>query len=233
MADGTPFTQSEAYLGLMAEQQAIEEPPQPSRYRVLKRLASNPDNHFVVSFGGGSVPGLAGNAALATLMEELELLDHLREVWGTSAGSIVGGLWASGCAGRDCLDTVESMRDVKAIDIPFWDVFMRGGWRLATKKELPEGLIRGQEFRNALRRDLLSDRFEDARFPLRILAVSDDGHARKIVFRDGSIEHACMASMCLPGISYPVLDEGGFLHLLETGELPDGMADDQGSGSDE
>ncbi|MGH7150102.1 MAG: patatin-like phospholipase family protein, partial [Planctomycetota bacterium] len=57
-----------------------------------------------MGFGGGAAHGLAGNGALAALLEELGLRPHVREVWGTSAGAIVGAAWAGGLHGRDILE---------------------------------------------------------------------------------------------------------------------------------
>ncbi len=43
------------------QRQEIERPCDSGQFRVLTRLASNPDTHLAVSFGGGSVPALAGD----------------------------------------------------------------------------------------------------------------------------------------------------------------------------
>ena len=165
---------------------------------------SNPENRLVVSLGGGSVPGLAGNTALAKLLEELDLLDDISEVWGTSAGSIIAGFWASGVEASGILDIVDDLKNIRAVDFARWEVLVQGLWRLMLLKELPEGLIRGKVFRRTLRENLRAERIEDCRLPLRIIACTDDGYARKVVFREGPVEEACMASMCLPGISFPV-----------------------------
>lgn len=36
---------------LMAQREEIEAPCNPSHYRILKRIASNPDNHLAIGFG--------------------------------------------------------------------------------------------------------------------------------------------------------------------------------------
>src|SRR6187431_1938860 len=81
--DGTERLQEEVELDL-------------ERFSALRRLASDPDKRLVVCMGGGGVPSLCGNAALADLVERLGLREHVAEIWGTSAGAIVGGSWASG-----------------------------------------------------------------------------------------------------------------------------------------
>ena len=59
------------------------------RFTTLERLVKDEGHRLVVSFGGGAVPGLAGNIGLAYLLEQLDLKKHVEEVWGTSAGAIV------------------------------------------------------------------------------------------------------------------------------------------------
>ena len=73
----------------------ISAPLDASRYSTLLRLVRDEGNRVVVSFGGGSIPGLSGNLALARILEELEVRPHVAEVWGTSAGAVCGGGWAT------------------------------------------------------------------------------------------------------------------------------------------
>lgn len=55
---------------VQAAREEIEVAPDAGEYRVLLRLATNPRNFFAVAFGGGSLPGLAGNCALAAFLAE-------------------------------------------------------------------------------------------------------------------------------------------------------------------
>src|SRR5262245_675110 len=98
--------QQNAYLARRAE---IEAPPDPADYSAFVRLASSPENRLIVSFGGGATPGLCGNLALARLLEELNLRPHIAEVWGTSAGAVIGGGWATGSDALDVLRLVQGL----------------------------------------------------------------------------------------------------------------------------
>ena len=73
------------YQQIMAEREAIEAPCNPAHYRILTRIASNPDNHLAIGFGAGSAQGLAGNIALSGLLNELAIRPYVKEIWGASA----------------------------------------------------------------------------------------------------------------------------------------------------
>lgn len=196
--------QQAIYDSLMAEREAIEAPCQPLKYRVLKRIASNPDNHLAVSFGGGSVPGIGGNCALAGLLDELQIRSYVKEVWGSSAGAVVGGAWSSGTSGEAVRDMVANLDQSGGIDFSKWDILVKGGLRFLFKKRLPDGLVRGRTLRRAIEENLNQESFEDCDVPCHIVACTDDGRARKVVFRRGPLADAIIASMCLPGVFYPI-----------------------------
>ncbi|MDQ3583144.1 MAG: patatin-like phospholipase family protein [Pseudomonadota bacterium] len=190
----------------MAEREAIEAPCNPAQYRILKRIASNPDNHLAIGFGGGSAPGLAGNIALAGLLTELEIRPYIKEIWGASAGAIVGGAWSTGAPVEHMLSLLDELDRKGAVDFARWEVLCVGLVRLLLFKQLPEGLVRGRQIRNAIERGLRVERFEDCEIPFRVIACTDDGHAQKIIFRQGPLVNAISASMCIPGIVFPVSD---------------------------
>ncbi|MCH8001975.1 MAG: N-formylglutamate amidohydrolase, partial [Proteobacteria bacterium] len=101
----------------------IEAPPDPDRYTALRRLATSPEHRFVVSLGGGSVPGISGNLALIRLLEQLDLKSHVDEIWGTSAGAVVGGGWATGTDAETILDLLSELGLEAVLDQRF-----RGGY---------------------------------------------------------------------------------------------------------
>ena len=79
---------------ILARRRQIEAPLDPNRYTALRRLATDPGHRLVVCFGGGSAIGLGANVALVEILEELGLAGQISQIWGTSAGAIVGGCWA-------------------------------------------------------------------------------------------------------------------------------------------
>jgi predicted acylesterase/phospholipase RssA len=166
------------------------------------------DNHrVVVTFGGGAVPGLAGNLALAHLLEQLEIKQHVEEVWGTSAGAITAGCWGSGAKVPDILDAVLTLRH-GGLDI----AWTRLAWRILMRPfggDLPDGLITGRHFKRAIRLGLACERLEDCPLPVRLIAVHDDGSMKRKVFRTGDLLRCIFASMAIPGIVSPEPVEEG------------------------
>lgn len=202
-----PQTQ-EHVAELEQQREAIEAPCEPGQYRILRRMVSNPQNHFAVGFGGGSVHGLAGNCALAAILNELELRPHVQEVWGTSAGAVIGGAYAGGTAVEELLEIIEGLQH-GGIDVPKWEIFVKGFFRGLFQKKLPEGLVLGRRFSQAIRRGQRVENIEQCEIPLRIITSTDDGHARKVIHRQGPLNEAICASMCLPGMFFPVQDWNG------------------------
>ena len=201
--------EKKAYEAVMAERGKIEQPCDLSQYRVLKRIASNLDNHLAVGFGGGSVPALAANTALMGVFDEIGIRPYVKEVWGTSAGSIVAGAWSCGLSVQEVLLLLENMDRPGAIDIPKWEVFGKGMIQFLLYKTLPNGFVRGDHFRRAIMKSQPVETFEECGIPLRIITCTDDGTTRKVILREGPLERAALASMCIPGVFMPVKDWNG------------------------
>ena len=170
---------------------------------------TNPDNFVVVGFGAGTLHGLAGNCALARLLEELDLRQHVKQVWGCSAGAVVGGGWSCGTPALRILELIDSLKHRKALDFAGWEVLGKGLFNFLFRGKLPEGLVRGRLFRETILRGLSVERVEDCEIPFRTITCTDDGRARKIVLREGSLIEAILGSMCLPGVFFPIPDSTG------------------------
>ena len=194
---------------ILAEADAIEAPCNPKQFRVFMRMATNPDNHVALGFSGGGVPGIAGNAALLSIIEDLDLKPHIKEVWGTSAGGIVGAALAVGTTSQEVLDLVEMGNGRKGVlDVPKWWL-IRKLVGFLFKRPLPQGFVRGAFFDEIFRKGLKVDTFEEADIPLRLIACTDDGLLQKVIHRKGPILKAVQASMCLPGLMVPRPDWNG------------------------
>lgn len=187
--------------GILARREAVETPPDPSQYTVLRRLATAADHRFVMAFGGGAAAGICGNVALARLLEELGLKEHVEEVWGTSAGAIVGGGWASGTSAMEIFGLIRSLGG-RRIDVCWWEI-LRGLLGRPFGGHLPDGLVRGRHFSDAIEAGLAVDNVEDCPIPFRCIACSDDGHARRKIFRRGPLLPAIFSSMTVPGVLMP------------------------------
>lgn len=180
----------------------IEAPAEPHRYTTLRRLAEDESRRLVVCLGGGSVPGLCGNAMLLGVLEDLGLREHVAEVWGTSAGAVVGASWASGVLVPELVPLGKTFARPETLDVPRVKLALSLLSRPFGRR-LPDGLAIGKRVLIALEEMIRVERIEDCEIPFRCLAVTDDGMARRKVFRRGPIVPAVYGSMSVPGLFMP------------------------------
>jgi hypothetical protein len=185
----------------------IEAPPDIERFSSLRRMATDPGTRFVVSMGGGGVPSLSGNTALAILLEELGLREHVDEVWGTSGGAIVGGSWASGTTAARIREILLALRGRRMLDID-WLHLARGVLLKRFGACFPDAILRGKHFHEAMCSGLKAETFEQCEIPFRCIACTEDEDGRRKVFREGPLAPAISASMSLPGFLLPRDAEG-------------------------
>jgi NTE family protein len=132
---------------------------------------------------------------------------------GTSMGSIVGTLYASGLSGRDihaALDAHVIARDDgwreiyrKKGNLIKWLSVVRPSWRT-------DGLLKADGFLRFLLDEIRAETFEDLEIPLQVVAT-DFYRAEAVVFSSGDLLPAIKASMAIPGIFVPVEHEGRVL----------------------
>jgi NTE family protein len=132
--------------------------------------------------------GFFAHAGVLSALEDERVLPA--RICGSSAGALVGGLWASGVPARRICDELRSLRREH-----FWDV--RPGL----------GLLRGTLFRRRLEALTPVRTFEQCRVPLAVSAF-DVLAARTTVLRRGELAAALHASCALPFLFQPVLIEG-------------------------
>ncbi len=112
---------------------------------------------------------------------------------GSSAGALVGGLWAAGLPAAAIRDALLGLRRAD-----FWDP--RPG----------PGLLRGRLFRSHLERLLPVTRFDQCRIPLAVSAV-DALRRRVVVLDSGELAPAICASCAVPLLFQPVRLQGRLL----------------------
>lgn len=209
-------------------------PPEPGR--VLRLERREPDYRFrfhteyrlpgqrpmALALRGGSAKGLAHLGVLQGFDQENLPVDAIT---GTSAGSLMGSLYASGFS-ADGIARIFKQRDFgSALD----DRKREAGWSLS-EDEIQHASPFGLAFRrghldlmpggNRSRRYrahlmpllgraswLAGGDFDRLRMPLRVV-TSDLTEGKGRVFAKGSLVDVVMASTCLPGIFEPVLIEG-------------------------
>jgi predicted acylesterase/phospholipase RssA len=200
------------------------------RFSALRRLASDPKKRFVVSMGGGGIPSLCGNTVLADLIERLGLREHVAEIWGTSAGAIVAGSWASGTKAVRMREILRTLRSHGVTDVD-WLQVAKGLLLRPFGAVLPDAILRGRRSYEAMVAGLSVETFEQCEIPFRCIACCEDHSGRRQIFREGLLAPAISASMSLPGILLPRDEHGrrsrGFLDggLVEKTPLYSPMAE--------
>jgi NTE family protein len=152
-----------------------------------------------LALGGGAARGLAHLGVLKVLEEAGLRADY---VCGTSAGSIVGALYAGGYSWDEIVEVTRTL-----------------DWADMVKPVFPKmGLVRADRLEKRLDA-LLGDRtIEQLDVPFRAVAV-DLVQGEQYVFDSGPVARAVRASSSIPGIFEPVEYEGRM--LVDGGVLND------------
>lgn len=169
---GLPFTTSPTQPVVPAPPQVDPAPPGPKSPPKPPRIG--------LALGGGAARGFAHIGVIQVLEESGIKVDL---VAGTSAGSLVGALYASGRNGRDLAVLAEAMDEGAITD-----------WAFPTR-----GLIRGEALARFVREKTGGKLIEQMVIPLGIVATDlADGAA--ILFRSGDTGTAVRASSAVPTI---------------------------------
>jgi NTE family protein len=128
--------------------------------------------------------GFFAHAGVVSVLEEEGLLPA--RVLGSSAGALVGGLWAAGVPARRIREELLALRRAD-----FWDPWPG------------PGLLRGRLFRARLERILPVATFEECPRPLAVSAF-DVAARRTAVLRSGPLAPALHASCAVPLLFQPV-----------------------------
>jgi NTE family protein len=144
-----------------------------------------------IAFGGGAVLG-AAHIGVLKAMDELGFRADF--VSGTSIGSFIAALYAFGKSWRE----IEAL----ALDLDWSDL---SGLTLSEY-----GLLSNRKFGAMVERLLGKCRIEEAPVPLAIVAT-DICTGEKVVFTEGDVATAVMASSSIPGVFRPVEFDGKLL----------------------
>tara|TARA_B100000683_G_C12438628_1_gene535008 strand:+ start:334 stop:1062 length:729 start_codon:yes stop_codon:yes gene_type:complete len=132
--------------------------------------------------------GFFAHLGVVTALEEIEY--RPQKVVGSSAGALIGALWASGMAPSEIKTLLFGLRRQD-----FWDP----GWG--------SGFLKGEKFRGLLQTHLPVARVEDCRFPLS-LSVYDKVQKETFVVSEGPLAEAIYASCAVPFLFQPVRVQG-------------------------
>jgi NTE family protein len=153
----------------------VEPPPAPKRPLKLG-----------LALGGGAARGFA-HVGVIQVLEEAGIHPHL--VVGTSAGSLVAALYASGKNGTQLQRVAETMEEATLTD---WTI----PW-------LSRGMMRGDALARYVASQTGGRRIEDVRVPLGIVAT-DLHSGQGMLFQRGDIATAVRASSAVPSVFEPV-----------------------------
>ncbi len=222
---------------LLAGQEVPPADARPAQVRRIDVVVQPPDMVFrfaprveipgmprvALALSGGGARGLAHIGLLQRLEEVGYPLDSIT---GTSAGAMVGALYASGFSGLEIEDLFNRLDLTRAFLEPLW---RNPGETLGEQEErnsaflsierrqghlsLAQGLRSGIEIQHTLQGLLArgayfsAGNFDHLQRPLRILATNlETGQGR--VFGQGDLVEAVRASMSIPGGFRPVVIEG-------------------------
>lgn len=175
--------------------------------------------------GGGGALGLAHIGVLQALEEQRIPIDC---IGGTSMGSIIAGLYASGLAPDEIADVMISLDwwDVMKDQTPYRDLDFRrkeDSSRYLMDLELglrgfrvlfPHGLASGQKFNNLMQSLTVNaagvSSFDKLNIPFRAIAT-DLRSGEAVVLDRGNLATAMRASMAVPGVFTPVALDGKLL----------------------
>ena len=139
-----------------------------------------------LALGGGAARGFA-HVGVIQVLEEAGLRPQL--VVGTSAGSLVAALYASGKSTADLAYLAQTLQEAEITD-----------WMLPI---LNRGALRGEALAKYVNGQVGGLALEQMKIPLGIVAT-DLGNGEAITFRRGNTGAAVRASSAVPGVFMPV-----------------------------
>jgi NTE family protein len=175
---------------------------------LLTACASKPkpaagSKKFALVLGGGAARGFA-HIGVIKVLEANGITPDL--IVGTSAGSLVGALYASGMSGFDLQRVALTLDESTFSD-----------WTIGNR-----GIIKGEAIANFVNAQVKNATIENLKRPLAVVAT-DLRSGQPIVFQRGDTGMAVRASSAVPGIFTPVrigdrdYVDGGLTHPVPAG----------------
>jgi NTE family protein len=165
-------------------------PELPTVAAVLTPVVVKTPPRIGLALGGGAARGFA-HVGVIQVLEEAGIRPAL--VTGTSAGSLVAALYASGKTGKQLQHVAETMEEVTIAD-----------WTLPL---FTRGMLRGDALARYVSEQVGSRRIEDMVLPLGIVAT-DLNSGQSVIFQRGDTGTAVRASSAVPAVFQPVKISG-------------------------
>lgn len=171
-----------------------------------------------LALGSGGATGLA-HIPMLEVFDELGIKPGI--IAGSSIGSIIGALYASGLSGKEIRRIVN---EFSGLNMETLKVLVQGDWGLKLTDLLrldldAGGLVDSQGFLNFLKTKIRVSSFEELSIPLKVVAA-DYWKRKQVVLDKGDLLSAVKASMAVPGLFAPValndklLVDGGTVNPL-------------------
>lgn len=150
---------------------------------------TNPSTGLVLT--GGSLKGICAQTGLLMALDEVGY--KVDAIIGTSAGSLVGAMYAAGMSGQEIHDTIASMKKRDYWDPDWWRLVLAPfslfkGWH---------GLLKGKKLLNFLKRTMPVQNLEDCKIPMAI-CVTNVSRESPQVKTEGSIADWVRCSTSIP-----------------------------------
>jgi NTE family protein len=161
----------------------VEEASSSIDYTVFKKNKTNHKPVVALVLGSGGARGYAHIGVIEVLEENGIKPDF---IVGTSAGSIVGSIYASGKSAQELRDIALKMQvhDVRDFNIKL------------------QGFLDGKKVESYVNRQVDNLPLEDLKIPLYVVAT-ELKHGEKVVFNKGSTGQAVRASISIPSMFIP------------------------------
>lgn len=161
---------------------SVSDVPQPDKAAAPERRAAR----IGLALGGGAARGFA-HVGVIQVLEEAGL--HPQLVTGTSAGSLVAALYASGKTSQELRRVAETMEEAEITD-----------WMMPI---LNRGALRGEALAKYVNTQVGGKAIEQMKIPLGIVAT-DLRTGEAVTFRRGNTGSAVRASSAVPAVFQPV-----------------------------
>ena len=202
----------DAYTSANKSKRVVKEHPEIEYSRAIRRLSRELGGiRLGLALGGGAAFGLAHIGVIKVMERENIPIDM---VSGTSMGSLVGALWASGI-------------DSRGLEEIFLEYNNNRGKTYGLLMDLyphKMSIAKGNKIRRFLTKHIGEKTFQDVRFPFRVVACNLTKR-KEVVFSSGKIVDAVMASIAIPGVFAPTISagdliiDGGMLEPVPVGTL--------------
>jgi len=172
-------------IGLLAACSSVVQSPQTEAGRAPAKEELR-ELRLGLALGGGAARGFA-HVGVIQVLEEAGLRPSF--VTGTSAGSLVAALYASGKTPAELVRVAETLQEAEITD-----------WMLPI---LNRGALRGEALAKYVNTQVGGRTLEQMKIPLGVVAT-DLGNGQAMTFRRGNTGAAVRASSAVPGVFQPV-----------------------------